>query len=110
MSKESGSMAGGVFIGFVAGTIVGAVLALLYAPKTGRELRSELRQKTDKVMGDAEAYIEKAKKRAGEIITEGKKRADTMLDDARQRADTLMDDAERILTTARDKMAGHEKV
>ena len=36
MSKENGGMAGGVFVGFVAGTIVGAVLALLYAPKTGR--------------------------------------------------------------------------
>jgi len=109
MSKENSGMAGGVFIGFVAGTIVGAVLALLYAPKTGRELRSEIRQKADEVVGDAEEYLEKAKKRAGEIITEGKKRADTVLTDARKRADTLMNDAERILSTARDKMAGQEK-
>ena len=36
-------MAKGLMMGFLAGGIVGAVVALLYAPKAGRELRNDIR-------------------------------------------------------------------
>jgi gas vesicle protein len=35
--------------GFAAGALVGAGLALLFAPKSGREIRHELRQRADQV-------------------------------------------------------------
>ena len=35
--------------GFAAGALVGAGLALLFAPKTGREMRHDLRKSADKV-------------------------------------------------------------
>lgn len=44
MSEERG-VAKGLFLGFLAGGIVGGVLALLYAPKSGKELRQDIRNK-----------------------------------------------------------------
>ncbi len=37
MSKENSGLAKGLFIGFLVGGIAGAVAALLYAPKSGKE-------------------------------------------------------------------------
>lgn len=34
-------------IGFLAGTVFGAAIALLYAPMAGEDLRSEIRQEAD---------------------------------------------------------------
>ena len=33
----------GLLFGFLAGGVIGAVLALLYAPKSGKELRKDIR-------------------------------------------------------------------
>jgi gas vesicle protein len=42
---EENKMAKGLMMGFFVGGIVGAVVALLYAPKSGRELRSDIKIK-----------------------------------------------------------------
>ena len=42
MAQESDGMAKGLIVGFIAGSIVGAAIALLYAPKAGKELRAIL--------------------------------------------------------------------
>ena len=44
---ERGVSAGTVFLSFLAGAAVGAGLALLYAPKTGPELRAKIKDLTD---------------------------------------------------------------
>ena len=36
---DNSGLGKGLFVGFIAGGVVGAVLALLYAPKSGSELR-----------------------------------------------------------------------
>lgn len=66
MSDErccSGS--GGILLAFLAGGLVGAGLALLYAPVAGREARErigglaeDLRKKTDQWAGDAKQKVE----------------------------------------------------
>ena len=38
-NDDQGTSASTIFLSFLAGAAVGAGLALLYAPKTGRELR-----------------------------------------------------------------------
>jgi gas vesicle protein len=52
--NQSGSS---VFLGFLAGGAIGAILALLYAPKTGRELRNDIKSRTDEYLDEADKYI-----------------------------------------------------
>lgn len=99
-------MAKGLIVGFIAGSIVGAAIALLYAPKTGRELRADLKEKAGDFVDDAQEYIARAKSKAVDIVNEGKQKAATLVDDARRKADSIMGDADRILNDARGKNEG----
>jgi len=101
MAQENDGMAKGLIIGFVAGSIVGAAIALLYAPKPGKELRADIREKAGDLVDDAQEYVERAKTKAVEVINEGKRKASTLVDDARRQADSLLGDANRIMSGAR---------
>jgi gas vesicle protein len=103
MAHENDGMAKGLIVAFVAGSVVGAVLALLYAPTSGKELRKDLKEKTDELAEKGDEYIASAREKASEIVNDGKKKANVLMNDARKQADTLMGDAERILTGARGK-------
>ena len=59
----------GVLIGFITGGALGAALALLYAPKTGKELRAEIRTKSDEYQDDAEKYIPLLREAARDLST-----------------------------------------
>jgi len=94
---------GGLLLGFIAGGAIGAIFGMLYAPKSGRELRDDLRTKSDGYLDDADKYIEEARDRAKELINEGKKRSDRLISDAKVKSDELLKDAEKILTDAKAK-------
>lgn len=93
----------GLLVGFLTGGIVGAAVALLYAPKSGKELRSDIRNTADEVMVDAEKYLETAKIKANEVVNEGKKRSEELISDARKKAEALLKDTEKVLGDARTK-------
>ena len=101
--ENNDSMAKGLIVGFIAASVVGAVLALLYAPKSGKEFRRDIKDKTNELVDKGEEYLAKARNKASEIMTEAKKKSDTLISDARKQANSLMGDAERILTDARSK-------
>jgi gas vesicle protein len=103
---NDGNTAKGFLFGLIAGGAIGAALALLYAPKSGRELRGDIKKRTDDLVEDAEEYISTAREKAVELINEGKKRADNMISDARKRAEELLHDAEKVLSGAKDKAGG----
>lgn len=73
MSRDN-EMGKGLLIGFLAGSVIGSVIALLYAPKSGKELRKDIKDKTDDFMEDAEKYLADAKEKAVDLINEGKKK------------------------------------
>jgi gas vesicle protein len=50
----------GYFRGVVHGLIIGGAVALLYAPKPGREMRSELSERLDQVRGQMQPVIDQA--------------------------------------------------
>lgn len=103
MAQENDGMARGLIVGFIAGTIAGAVLALLYAPTTGKELRAGIKEKAKEVADNTDEYLARAKAKAVEIVKEGKTKSETMLSDARSQAASIMGDAKRILSEARSK-------
>jgi gas vesicle protein len=100
---EDNKLLKGLFFGFLGGTAIGAILALLYAPKSGKELRADLRAKADDLLEEAEEHIAAAKTKASAVITEAKKRSDLLVTDATQRAQTLIQDADKVLSGVRQK-------
>jgi gas vesicle protein len=96
----------GLFIGLLAGGAIGALLGLLFAPKAGRELREDIKHKSDEYMDDAEKYIADAKTKAKDLINEGKKRSEKLISDAKTKSDELLKDAEKVFVDAKAKATG----
>lgn len=100
---DENKMAKGLMIGFLAGGIVGGAIALLYAPKAGRELRNDIKLKKDEFIDDTAEYMQIAKSKATELVNEGKKKSEMLIADAKKRAGNLIDDANGILNDAKEK-------
>ena len=90
-------------IGFLTGGIVGAVIALLYAPKSGKELRKDIKDKADEWKDEAEKYIADAKDKAKEMINEGKQKSERIISDAKTKTDEILKDAEKMFHDAKTK-------
>lgn len=67
---------GAFLVGFMVGGLAGAVVALLFAPQSGEETRTIIKEKSielrDKAAQQAEATLAKAESLAGEAKTRGK--------------------------------------
>ncbi len=61
MSENNASPVGGYVAAFVVGALAGAGVALLYAPRSGKETRQLLADRVKKLKGKAKEGIEEAK-------------------------------------------------
>jgi gas vesicle protein len=86
IERDSGGGVGS----FVLGALVGAGLALLFAPKTGEETQDEIREQARKLRAAAE-----------ERVREAQRQLEDRLDDAREGARTKYEDVREALETGR---------
>lgn len=100
---ESTSLSKGLLLGLLAGGTVGAALALLFAPKTGKELRADIQERSGEYIDKAGVAISTALDSAQQIVTDGRVRADKIVEDAKSKASTILSDAEKIVTEAKSK-------
>jgi gas vesicle protein len=70
--EERGSSIGTIFISFLAGAAVGSGLALLFAPKSGREMREQIRNLTDDAVDRIKEYSSDAQEKIKSAIEDGK--------------------------------------
>ncbi len=96
-----------LLIGFLAGGVVGAIVALLYAPKSGKELRKDIRDKSNEYYEDVEKYFTEARDKAKDLINEGKKKSEKLISDAKVKSEELLRDAERIFNDAKSRTEGY---
>jgi gas vesicle protein len=89
---ENDDVRGGFLGGFLIGSLIGALAGLLFAPKSGKELRSELKQKGSEVFDEA-----------NELYSEAQARAKIILEEAHRRAEELKKEANLQLAEARLK-------
>lgn len=70
--EDKGVNASTVFLSFLAGAAVGAGLALLVAPKTGKELREKIADLTDDAVSKIKDYASEAQNKISATLEEGK--------------------------------------
>ncbi len=97
MEKESNNVSL-FFTGVLMGSVIGAVLAMLYTPVTGKKLRRNISRTTGDILDDVNDYIETGKDKADEILKDGKKKADEIIKDGKKKASTLIDEAKKIVS------------
>jgi gas vesicle protein len=83
---------GHFFMGFLIGGFLGVLAGIFFAPKSGKEVRSDIKEKGSEVLKDAKDIYADASTKAKEIIVE-----------AKHRAEELKKEADRYLSEARQK-------
>lgn len=83
----------GMGMAFMMGAAIGAISGLLFAPKSGREMRDDVRHKTDDMNKMAHDRIEQARAKAHQVTDKMKKKTDESVD----RSDELQVQGEQAL-------------
>lgn len=88
MSDRDGDF-GAFLTGLVLGGVIGAVVALLYAPQSGEETRAVIKEKGIEIKDKAVETAEEARLRAERALEDARARAEKALDETRTRAEEL---------------------
>ena len=105
----------GFLIGFLAGGTIGAIVALLTAPKSGKELRGDIKQKSGEYLDEADKYFIDKKNQAGKIFKEGKRKFTMIVNDVKSKPEEILKDAEQVYKDVKVKtkevlQSGKEKI
>lgn len=71
--SNQGSSSGSVFVAFAVGALVGAAVALLYAPAAGEETRRKVAKKAKEGRDTFESAVETAVERGREVFEQARK-------------------------------------
>jgi gas vesicle protein len=89
--------------GLTVGAFIGATLALLYAPKKGKELREDIADTVEDVSSKFRRAIDNVKETVSEIMDEGKVTGNELFQEAVAKAESLIDEADRIIADAKTR-------
>jgi gas vesicle protein len=90
----------GLFTGFLGGGAIVALFALLYAPKSGRELRKDIKIKTDKYYDETGKLISDAKLKAKDAVNGGLK----IFTDAKSKTDSMITSGKEFIDNEKSKL------
>jgi len=107
MSDQDQSF-GAFLVGFVVGGLVGAAVALLYAPQSGLETRTYIKDKSIELKDKASETVEEARIRTEQALDDARVRADAALTDVKSRADELSKLTKRQKVVLEEQQPGTE--
>jgi gas vesicle protein len=96
---------GHCFMGFLIGGVIGAVAGILFAPKAGKELRSDIKEKGNEVLKDGKEIYLDASMRVKEIAEEAKHQAKELKKEADRQLSAACRKTKEILTHGEKKEA-----
>jgi len=94
---------GGAFLmGLLVGTVLGAGLGMLFAPKTGSELRSQLSDGANKLQRAASEGYQQASEKVSHIVDRGKEAYDKARGSLSHQTEAMSDMAPETYEAGRD--------
>ncbi len=108
MADNESNYGRGFLAGALIGGAIGAITALVLAPKSGRELRRDLAERSSDLYDKAQELLsneEPGSELPPVTQNEGRARAERIVQTARDHAETLLSNAEQVLRDARVKAA-----
>ena len=93
--ENEGSGGGSFVMGLLTGTVLGAGLGMLFAPKSGSELRNQLSEQAGNLANTASEGYRKAAENAGQWAESGKAAATELADRGRDLYDKAQDAVNR---------------
>ena len=109
--RRGGGLIG--LLGFMVGTVVGAVGGLLLAPKSGAETREELKTKADELVEQGKETYQVQKEKVQQMATEKSEALRSKIEEAkdklRTQVDSATDFAKEKLDRASEKSEGAAK-
>lgn len=85
-NREMGRMEG-FLLGAIVGALISSIVSLLFAPKSGKELREDIVDNTNKTLEHADDYVELARKKGSEVMGDVEKIASTYWNVASDKVD-----------------------
>lgn len=105
--NNNNDYAKGFLFGALIGGFAGAVTALLFAPKSGKELRADIAEKSGEIYDKSKGYVQTVGstigEHAGKFYDDGKEKASHIIDSAKRQAEGIIAGAEKIYTDAKTK-------
>lgn len=96
----------GFATGLLIGAAIGAIAAILYAPKSGQEIRQDLKDLADEKTGDLKTQWAKTKDKATGFVDNVKEKVDTVANRASDSVDAYADKAIDTVISVADKAKG----
>ena len=90
MSDQSSSKS------FIIGALVGGIVALLFAPKSGKQLRNDISRKCDDVAQKAHEGFEEVKSKAKDLAEKGKNAGKHVMEGVEDAASTAKDTVHQV--------------
>lgn len=91
----------GLFWGFVVGGTAGILAGMLLAPKSGKDVRTEIANKLNEWFDSETEFT--GRDDSNWLINEGKQKGEALVADAKEKAELLLADAEKLLYEIRNQ-------
>lgn len=101
MSENNGNTLA-VLKAFLIGSIIGAGVALIFAPQSGEETRKKLSEKTDDAKKALKDTTDQLVKRGHEVVDEGRKSIESL----RAEMGKLVDEGKKSIGNIRQEISG----
>jgi gas vesicle protein len=85
--RDENSSFAKTFVTFITGGIIGAAVALLYAPQSGERTREELREKAERTIIKAHKLEEEVKDSLNQLVSDVKSRVTLLIEEGKNVAE-----------------------
>jgi gas vesicle protein len=99
LEREDGG--GSFLMGLLAGTVLGAGLGMLFAPKAGAELRNQLNEQAGKLRSTANDTLSQVKATANDTLSQVKSTANDTYSQASDKVSQIVDKGKEAYDRAR---------
>lgn len=94
----------GYLKGLATGGAIGGIIALLFAPKTGKELRKNIGEKKDDLLAGTNRIIENAKDKASVVISDTQEKAGQLIESGKKKLESASEISGDILSEGKNKL------